>query len=379
MTEDPDAMNEDWNLLKSLFPTDWEALAVEHCALKGLRKNKSAGNLLRTLLIHVGCGYSLRETVVRADRANLAQLSDVALLKRLRKSKEWLHQLCRRLFEERLGGLPDACPEAIYLLDASIVSEPGKTGSQWRLHYSLCWPSLKCDFFKITPVEGCGSGESFTQFPVVARGLYLADRGYSTASGIRHVELGGGRLAVRLNPNAVRLLCGEGGELFPLLEKLQEIESTGHISQWRVTAADSRGKVAASGRLCVLRKSEEAIRQAHAKLRRRAQKNQSNLQPETLEYAKFVMVFTTFEEGQFPAGAVLDWYRVRWQIELVFKRFKGIAGLGHLPKHDAESSKAWLYGKLFVALLTEKLMAYAGDFSPWGYDMDRHADAKQLA
>jgi len=379
MTNDPDAMNEDWNVLKSLFPTDWEALAAEHGALKGLRKNKSPGNLLRTLLIHVGCGHSLRETVVRAGRANLAQLSDVALLKRLRKSREWLYRLCLGLFAERLGDLPGACPETVYLLDASIVSEPGKTGSQWRLHYSLCWPSLKCDFFRITPVKGCGSGESFARFPVVAGGLYLADRAYSTAPGIRHVERGGGRLAVRLNPNAVRLLRGEGGEPFALLGKLREIEGPGHISQWRVTAADSRGRAAASGRLCVVRKSEEAIRQAHAKLRRKAQKNQSNLQPETLEYAKFVMVFTTFEEERFPAGAVLEWYRVRWQIELVFKRFKGIAGLGHLPKHDAESSRAWLYGKLFVALLTEKLMAYAGDFSPWGYDIDRLADAEQPA
>ena len=52
---------------------------------------------------------------------------------------------------------------------------------------------------------------------------------------------------------------------------------------------------------------------------------------------------------------VLEWYRTRWQVELVFKRFKSLAQLGHLPKHDDESAKAWLYGKLLVALLVEKL------------------------
>ena len=81
-------MDEDWNLLVSLFPSNWKELAVRTNALKGLRKNKSEENLLRTLLIHLGCGYSLRETVVRARQSHLAEISDVALMKRLKKSKE---------------------------------------------------------------------------------------------------------------------------------------------------------------------------------------------------------------------------------------------------------------------------------------------------
>ena len=370
MSEEPNAMNEDWDLLKSLLPDDWENLALLHEATKGLRRDKSAGDLLRTLLIHVGCGYSLRETAVRAREANLAQISDVAVLKRLRKSKSWLHQLCTRLFEERIPNAPEACAESFYLLDASIVREPGKTGSQWRLHYSVCWPSLKCAFFKITPSEGKGTGESFVQFPVVVGGHYLADRGYSSAKGIRHVVELGGFLAVRLNPDAVRL-CLENGEPFPLLDRLRKAPQAREVSEWPVIVADSWGEKAALGRLCVVRKSEEAIRQSEIKLRRKAQKNGTNLQPETLEYARFVIVFTTFEQERFPAREVLEWYRVRWQVELVFKRFKSIAGLGHLPKHDPESSEAWLYGKLFVSLLTEKLMAHARAFSPWGYTMEK--------
>ena len=50
-----------------------------------------------------------------------------------------------------------------------------------------------------------------------------------------------------------------------------------------------------------------------------------------------------------------------------FKRFKQIAELGHLPKHDEESAKAWVYGKLLVALLTEKIIRHASAVSPWGY------------
>jgi hypothetical protein len=92
-----------------------------------------------------------------------------------------------------------------------------------------------------------------------------------------------------------------------------------------------------------------------------------------------VIVFTTFPEKAFSDVDVLDWYRCRWQVELIFKRFKSIAALGHLPKHDDESAKAWLYGKLFVALLTAKLIDYASAISPWGYHLEEYPHPKRLA
>ena len=86
-----------------------------------------------------------------------------------------------------------------------------------------------------------------------------------------------------------------------------------------------------------------------------------------LIYAEYVMVVTTFPEDKYSPIMILEWYRFRWQIELVFKRFKQIVQLGHLPKHGEESAQAWLYGKLFIALLTEKVIEHANAFSPWGY------------
>jgi hypothetical protein len=80
-----------------------------------------------------------------------------------------------------------------------------------------------------------------------------------------------------------------------------------------------------------------------------------------------------------PAEQVLELYRLRWQIELVFKRMKTIVQLGHLPKHDQRSARAWLYGKLLVALLTEKLIRCGRDISPWGYMLPGSAPPKPLA
>ena len=120
-------MDEDWELLVSFLPSDWRELAERTGALKGLRKYKSVDNLLRMLLIHLGCGHSLRETVVRARQANLADLSDVALLKRLRKSKDWLYALCVRLFQEHGIAVATGGGFQIRAFDATTVKEPGKT------------------------------------------------------------------------------------------------------------------------------------------------------------------------------------------------------------------------------------------------------------
>jgi len=373
-------MSEDWPLLLSFFPDNWVDLATTTGALKGLSKDKGAEDLIRTLLLHVGCGYSMRETVTRAKLAELADLSDVAFLNRLKKSKEWLRRLCLALFEERGVALGLERAEGIFqvrLFDATTVKEPGKTGSLWRIHYSLCVPSLACDFFKLTATKGKGTGESFFQFSIRKGDYIIADRGYCTAAGIHHVASKRAHVTVRITTSALSFLKPTG-EPFPLLDTVMQVEKPGPVKSWPVLVSSRHGG-SVDGRLCVVRKSEEAIKLAHAKLRRQAQRRQVTIRPETWEFAKYVIVFTTFPEDLFTEHSVIEWYRLRWQVELVFKRFKSIAQLGHLPKHSDESSKAWLYGKLFVALLTEKLIAYAESFSPWGYDLEKRQASERVA
>ena len=363
---DCSAVSEDWDLLQEFFPHNWKDLAVTTLALKGLRQDKSPSNLLRTLLLHVGCGYSLRETVVRARQAGLADLSDVALLKRLRKSEHWLHAISVGLWGQRQLSQPKPMKNILRLIDATTVKEPGKTGSLWRIHYSLQIPSLRCDYFKITSQEGAGTGEGFQQIPVQKGEYLIADRGYSNTEGIDSVSRAGAYLTVRLNQGAVRIVDMQGRKI-ELLPKLEALRRPGQVGSWALALAHSGGQVI--GRVCAVRKTQVAIDAAQRKLRQESKREARELKPETLEFAKFITVFTTFPQENFPPVAVLEAYRIRWQVELVFKRFKQLAQLGHLPKHDDESARAWLYGKLIVALLTEKLLHHASAVSPWGYDL----------
>ncbi len=370
-------MQEDWDLVKSFLPGNWRELAADTGALKRLRGIKSVENLLRVLLMHLGCGYSLRETAVRARQVGLAELSDVALMKRLRNAGGWLQALCVELFREQ--GLSRAAEGGFQIraMDATTVREPGKTGSLWRIHYSVRLPSLSCDFFRVTATEGKGSGESLTHFPIQSGDHVVADRGYARAPGLVHVAHSGGYATVRVNTRALALQSAVG-EPLDLLETVRSLRRADQIGFWpaRVVAADG-GTVA--GRICAVRKSREAIRQAQKKIRSDASRKGTEIQPKTVEFAKFVIVFTNFPEADFSARQVLEWYRTRWQVELVFKRLKSLAELGHLPKYDDDSARAWLYGKLLVALLVEKLIRHAESVSPWGYELAAETDTQRVA
>jgi Transposase DDE domain len=359
------AAREDWQILLELFPAGWEELGRSTGAVTRLRGFKSLEALLRTLLLHVGCGWSLRETAVQAKLAGIAEVSDVTLMNRLRQSEDWLRQLCQHLWTDNGMDLEPALKgRPTRLVDATLVREPGPTGGRWRIHYSIRLPSLECDYFELTSGKGKNTGEKLGRFPFRVGELVLADAGYCHPAGVAAVVASGADLCVRLNPASLPLV-DERGRVFPLLERLQILEKAGKTGEWQV--AIRVGEQQLAGRVCAVRKSEEAIRRAQRRIDKRKQRRVSAGTPETREYANYVLVFTTLKKRQATAPQVLECYRSRWQIELMFKRLKSIVQLGHIPKQDDQSVRAWLYGKLMVALLTQKLVRIGKTISPWGY------------
>ena len=355
---------ENWDILRGLFPSGWEQLGRTSGAVRRLRGFSSLEALLRTLLMHVGGGWSLRETAVEAKLAGIADVSDVTLLNRLRGAEPWLRQLCEELWKEngvqlRTGFLG----RTLRLLDATVVCEPGPTGGQWRIHYSLRLPNLECDCFQLTSTAGAGTTERFGRFQFHADELVLADAGYCHPAGIAAVVEQQADVCVRLNPRTLPLM-NKGGEPFSLLDALAPLRRAGKVAEWPVEVRSGERRIA--GRVCAIRKGRQAIQRAQRKLDIKLQ-NGKTVAPETRTCAKYVLVFTTLNAEQASAGQVLEAYRLRWQVELTFKRLKSIAQLGHVPKYDDKSSRAWLYGKLLIALLTQKMARIGKTISPWGY------------
>ncbi len=104
-------LREDWDVIQTLLPAGWQEQARRTGALRRTRGFKDAARLLRVMLIHLVDGCSLRETAVRARAGGLADVSDVALLARLRGCGEWFRwmgeQLSRRLTTTARKSGPD--------------------------------------------------------------------------------------------------------------------------------------------------------------------------------------------------------------------------------------------------------------------------------
>jgi hypothetical protein len=362
--ENPNLLDQeqDWPYLLTFLPNGWQQKAKEQGALLRSRNFPNSEILLRILLIHLADGCSLRETVARAKAGGLVSITDVALLKRLKSSGEWLRWMAQELMKTWIEKQPTSVFTSMHnirIIDGSSIQEPGSTGSNWRLHYSICLPSLRCDEVYVTSPK---IGESFKRFTVKPGDLFLGDRGYAHRAGILHVTNGGGDVLVRLNLTNVPLATSDG-QPFELLEHLRSLTGT-KIGDWKVWVPFESTLV--PGRICAIKKNKEATEKARKKALKENGRKGAKVKPETIESAGYIFVFTTLDDEIKPA-TILEMYRGRWQIELVFKRLKSIIGLGHLKKTDAEAAKAWIHGKLLVAFLIEALIVAGETFFPWGY------------
>jgi hypothetical protein len=289
-------------------------------------------------------------------------MSSVALFKRLRAAEGWLRWLA-----EKVRGIilfpAIGMGRRLRAVDATSISEPGSTGTDWRIHYSVNLGDLQCDFFELTDVKG---GETLRRVPIKPKDIMMGDRIYSTPPGVAHVMDAHGDVVVRVNRQSLPLF-DENGNTLNILKTVRGLKP-GPPREWPALVQHPDGSWL-RGRLIAIRRSIQATRLERQRLMRKANRQQRKASKASLKAAQYFLVWTSLPSS-FTTSVVLELYRLRWQIELVFKRMKSIMGLGHLPKSDPISCRAWLHGKLFVALLIERMIAMANSFSPWGYQLE---------
>lgn len=353
---------ENWEILSTFLPEGWAEQAWRLGAMRRARYIKDPAVVLRVLLMHVALGCSLAETAARAKASGLAEISSVGVFKRLRSAEAWFRWLAQQM--RGAAEVPlEVTGRRVRAVDATSVQEPGSTGTDWKIHYVVNLADLQCDFFQLTAIgEG---GETFRRVPVVAGDIMMGDRVYAAPPGVSHVVHAGGDVIVRLNRAALPLY-GRKGRRIDLLPRLRKLRGK-TVREYAAQAKNTNGNWI-PGRLIALRQSVEATRWTQKRLRRRAQRSGLTVSREALQFAEYFLVWTTLPQAV-TTTQVLELYRLRWQIELVFKRMKSILGLGHLPKTDPLSAQAWLEGKLFVGLLIERMIHTAESISPWGYSL----------
>lgn len=110
---------------------DLDQSAREHGALKRRRAVRDDATMLRLALAYGPGGMSLLSVAVRAAGCDIAHLSDVGLLTRLKRANDWSSFIAASLLNDDVRD-PDS-KRRLRVVDGSVIRSSGKGGTGWRL------------------------------------------------------------------------------------------------------------------------------------------------------------------------------------------------------------------------------------------------------
>lgn len=349
-----------WQTIEAELPEDFEALAKSSKVLEtqyGEAKLTSASALLRLILLHAGANMPLRQTVSLVAESGGPEVSHVTLHKKMRLAAPFLRELVARLTRD--GG--DASQERwagyeVVVVDASAFCGTRADTTDARVHLQLRLSDLE---ILDAVMEDRSVGETLKHFIWRPGQLALGDRVYANPPGIASVVEQGADVLVRVNRGALPMNTLDGKPL-ALLEWLRGLK--GHAPrEQRVVIYSREHERRVEGRLIAARLSAAEAEKARARVRRELG---GNVTAVDLEAAQYVAVFTTAPAQRMPTAMCLDLYRLRWQVELQFKRWKSLCHFDRLPNYRDDTILSWLYAKLLLALIMHRIASGASAVFP---------------
>jgi Transposase DDE domain len=234
-------------------------------------------------------------------------------------------------------------------LDATTVSGPGAEGTDARIHATLRLHDLRICEVHVTDAS---EGETLRRFGWMPGQLAIVDRGYSNAPGILHVVDQGADVLVRLNRGALPIYDDEDVLIDPLAwcRALSGYRVQERVAQ--IAHGEGRRRRVLRGKLIGVRLPEKEAQEARVRVRR---EHGPSVTAEQLEAAEYVMLFTTVPSSRLSASRCVEAYRLRWQIELQWKRWKSLCHFDRLPNYRDDTIRSWLTAKVLLGLLLERV------------------------
>jgi hypothetical protein len=344
-------LTKDWSELVKAMPDDLEASAKEYQALRRRRGIKSGADLLRLILLYA-IVLSLRLTAVWSVGLGLCDISRQAIEKRVLNSTAWLRYLVAVLLQT-VTPAPVSVSQGIkrlVLRDGSVISRRGSPGTEWRLH--LSWQPFALQPVELTATDA-HTGEGLANAGIQGGDLVLADRAHAIWREIRVVLDALAYLVIRMTWSNLPL-CTLDGRPFDLPAWLRGIPEHQQMSQVMVYATDDPAQRPL--RLVAGRVPPEKAEEARQAARRQARKKKRSPHPNTLLVAGFCLLLTNLPADTWPTWTILAWYRIRWQIEWCFRRWKSLCHLDQLPSYPAKSAEPVLLAKIILVLLVQQCL-----------------------
>jgi hypothetical protein len=331
-----------WEYVRTLLPSDLEESARQTNALLRCRNVPDAAALMRMALAYAVSDLSLKDVAAWASALDVAEISGPGLFYRLREAEAWLERVLAQILAEQVPQSIGGWPVRVVDVTVNGTGQPGagESSVQWRAHVL------------INPATGAFGGEKLARHPVVKGEVILGDRGYATARGLHAVRQVEAHVVVRFNPATLRTCDAERRRIF-LQEKEGQVPALGAIEfdiLIPVPPPPTRSHKTWD--------SAKAIGWVEARAiaaRTRA--------------GEVIWILTTLPVTQLAAIGAMALYRLRWQIELLFKRLKSLLHLDTLPSRQGPTAKSWMLARLIAAALAQRLVQPSGPLSPWGYEL----------
>lgn len=355
MEQPPSLPSHQFGALLKRLPADLDLdeLARQTKAIERDRKVTSGITLLHLALARGPGGLSLSATAAWATMLGLPEMSDPGIKYRLDKSVGFLEAVMSHQLAAQSAGASVRWPgRVLRVSDSTCISKRGSTGTDWRVH--AVYDLGRGGFAHLELTDGHGS-EAIDRGASVAGEVRIGDRNYATAPSLQRfcqkAAADGADFIVRVRWRGFNLHSPEGQD-FDLIDHLATLPND--LAPHEVTVM-AKAKQPVALRLIIQRKTAEAAEATRKKLRGEASRKQTTLDPRSLIAAEFMILATSLPGGAYLAEEILAVYRLRWQIELAFKRLKSLLHIDRLPTWTEQASRSWLYSHLIMALLCDDL------------------------
>lgn len=335
----------------------------------GYEIKRSPINGYNFLMMHIlgaidkGMGSSLTQLCAQGRLLGIDVAKESLYQRYTPKASEFMRLVSQHLLSKQIGVNDEISVlnafNGVYVCDSTTVELPehlesmykGKGGGSSKSLLKLdCMFDLQSDWSRLQLKDGASSDQSLV-LGAPKGSLWLRDLGYYKAAHIEALDLQGAYFVSRAHLNVSLYLDQSTKNKLDLVELIDTLDEN-QVQEYEVYLG---AKSSFCTRLIVQRVPDEVARQKREHLKKSKKDKGRKVSTRRLMLCGLNVYITNLKAESWTAQQVMQLYKIRWQIELIFKVWKSELHLRRVPKMNVYRFECQLYAMLLFILLHHKI------------------------